>query len=383
MSSKPYLIGFLAAAILGGAGFFAFDFAKESFFTDNAGFELVAQIPLEPLAETDKSLAQVSGVVKTSPPAPAPVPSIKKPAPPLPAPANSKQSLPSPVAPQNPPPQPRNSPPPAPAPTPPTAPPAPPPPPNPPPPPPNPPATDSTSSPQAENTQSLCSDGIDNDGDSLTDLSDPDCSAFVPPPPPPDPPPPPPAPPPPSNVSHLLISEVQLTGGSGNTTNDFIELYNPLSQAVDLSGWKLRKRTQSGTESSIRVFPSASSIPAYGFFLWANSNNGFDVAIGADVSSTASLAPDSSIALLDSNGAVIDALAWGADLISPFGEGAPSSLILDTNQSMERLAWQNNCISAQGSGESLGNGCDNDDNSTDFEFRPVATPQNSQSPTEP
>jgi hypothetical protein len=32
-----------------------------------------------------------------------------------------------------------------------------------------------------ENTAGLCSDSVDNDGDSLTDLADPDCAAFVPP----------------------------------------------------------------------------------------------------------------------------------------------------------------------------------------------------------
>lgn len=47
-----------------------------------------------------------------------------------------------------------------------------PPPPTPPPPPPPPPP------PAVENTLLLCSDGIDNDGDSLTDLADSDCSSF-------------------------------------------------------------------------------------------------------------------------------------------------------------------------------------------------------------
>ena len=34
--------------------------------------------------------------------------------------------------------------------------------------------------PPTENTAELCSDGQDNDGDTLTDLADPDCAAFVP-----------------------------------------------------------------------------------------------------------------------------------------------------------------------------------------------------------
>jgi VCBS repeat-containing protein len=50
-----------------------------------------------------------------------------------------------------------------------------------------------TINPVTENTQTKCSDGIDNDGDNLVDLADPDCAAFVPvvPPPTPTPPAPP------------------------------------------------------------------------------------------------------------------------------------------------------------------------------------------------
>ena len=38
-----------------------------------------------------------------------------------------------------------------------------------------------TTSPPAEDTAALCSDGVDNDGDGLIDLADPDCAPFVPP----------------------------------------------------------------------------------------------------------------------------------------------------------------------------------------------------------
>ncbi|MEK7508902.1 MAG: lamin tail domain-containing protein, partial [Patescibacteria group bacterium] len=57
-------------------------------------------------------------------------------------------------------------------------------------------------------------------------------------------------------AGHVVISQVQITGGSGQTTRDFIELYNPTETTLDLSGWKLRKKTKTGTESSVRVFES-------------------------------------------------------------------------------------------------------------------------------
>src|SRR3989344_5833368 len=41
----------------------------------------------------------------------------------------------------------------------------------------------------------------------------------------------------PSNVSHLVISEVQVRGAA--TTDDFIELYNPTDLPVNLLGYRL------------------------------------------------------------------------------------------------------------------------------------------------
>jgi len=186
-----------------------------------------------------------------------------------------------------------------------------------------------------------------------------------------------------SNFNHIVISEIQLTAGLGKTANDFIELYNPADSSVDLSGWKLRKKTQAGNESSIRVFGSGKVIPSRGFFLWANSGDGFSQSLGADELSTATIAANNSIALLNSEGGMIDSVAWGSDLQNPFGEGSPMTAVLDGGQSYERRAWQDGCISSQGAGESFGNGCDTNNNAGDFELRPVSNPQNSQSQPEP
>lgn len=186
----------------------------------------------------------------------------------------------------------------------------------------------------------------------------------------------------PSNTNHIIISEIQLTGGTGKTTDDFIELYNPTNSQIDVSGWRLRKKTQSGTESSIRVFGSGKVIPARGFFLWANSSDGFASSLAADESSTAAIAVNNSVALLNWEG-VVDAVAWGENLQNPFGEGSLISEVLEANQSYERKAWQGECVSAQGSNELLGNGCDTDNNAFNFEVRVISIPQNSQSQLEP
>ena len=76
--------------------------------------------------------------------------------------------------------------------------------------------------PPTEDTQALCSDGLDNDNDGFIDLKDSDCAAFVPAPLPPPPPPPPSPPPPPTEDTQALCSD-----GLDNDNDGFIDLKDP------------------------------------------------------------------------------------------------------------------------------------------------------------
>ena len=80
---------------------------------------------------------------------------------------------------------------------------------------------------------------------------------------------------------------------------------------VDLSGWKLRKKSSTGTDSSLREFLKGSAIAPSGYFVWASSVNSFAQSITADASSTGTLAANNSVALFDGSGAQVDAVAWG------------------------------------------------------------------------
>lgn len=119
---------------------------------------------------------------------------------------------------------------------------------------------------------------------------------------------------------HVLIAAVQIAGAS--SSNDFVKLYNPTQTSIDMSGWKLHKRSSTGTDYSIKTFPTGSVIASGQFFVWANSTAGFSESIGANVSSTETLSADNSVALLDANGTMIDALAWGTGT-GQYGEGPP------------------------------------------------------------
>ncbi len=117
----------------------------------------------------------------------------------------------------------------------------------------------------------------------------------------------------------VIITEVQIRGDSPNSSH--IVLFHQGENELDISGFRLRKRTSSGRESSVRVFPRESRIAANGYFVWANSKNNHHLSSGADVWSTSGIARNNSIALLSPSGEIIDSVAWG-DGENQFGAGA-------------------------------------------------------------
>ncbi len=154
-------------------------------------------------------------------------------------------------------------------------------------------------------------------------------------------------------VAKLLIFEVQITGGPGNSEQDFIKIYNPTPYAVNASGWKLRKRSKTGGESSIKVIPDGTNIASGALLTWANSKENFAATVNAEISSTASIAADGSIAVLDGDGKIIDAVAWG-DGVGQFMEGAPYPANPEAGQILRRKTGGANLQ-------------DTDNNAADFE----------------
>ena len=68
--------------------------------------------------------------------------------------------------------------------------------------------------------------------------------------------------------NHIVISQVY--GGGGNSgavfTNDFIELFNPGSQAVDLNGFSLQYSSAAGSTWN-SIIPLSGIIPSKKYFL--------------------------------------------------------------------------------------------------------------------
>lgn len=165
--------------------------------------------------------------------------------------------------------------------------------------------------------------------------------------------------------NHLIINEVQISGGTGHTTDDFIELYNPTRTPIDVRGYRLVKRAANGAnDTTIKSWTSSTVIASNGYYLWANSGY---VAITTKPNTTTSQAitNDNGIALRHGaadTGTIIDSLAWGTAHNS-LGEGKAYPTNPPAKQSLTRQASDDGVVQDTGS------------NADDFTIATVPTPQ--------
>ena len=154
----------------------------------------------------------------------------------------------------------------------------------------------------------------------------------------------------------ILITEVQIE--ADKKSQDFIELYNSSDQSADVSKYQLKKRTSKGLEYSIRVFSENTVVPGKNYLLWASSKDDYYQIISAELSSSSYLSQNNSIALLDRDKNIVDAIAWGASHINPFQEDAPFPQNPVENQTIGRK-WDAETQKYQ----------DTDKNQNDFEIQ--------------
>ena len=180
--------------------------------------------------------------------------------------------------------------------------------------------------------------------------------------------------------TNVVISEIQLAGADAD--DEFVELYNPTSNAVDLAGWRLLRKSSAGASQNL-VSSMSGMIPAHGYFLVAKSD--YDDTVTPDLfySASSSAMPANSSVLLYSDAAVtlIDKVGIGNAIDPESGSVATPS----ANGSVERKANSSSTIDSMVSGIDmlLGNGEDTDNNFSDFILRETSQPQNSQSALEP
>ena len=122
------------------------------------------------------------------------------------------------------------------------------------------------------------------------------------------------APPPQNQASvKILISEV-MAGSSSSSDYEFLEIYNYGSEAVDLTGWTIKKKSSSGAESSLVATSrlTGKTIPVGKYLLLAH-DGGYTEAVTADVLWPASYSlayTNNSILIYSASGTLIDQVSW-------------------------------------------------------------------------
>lgn len=182
--------------------------------------------------------------------------------------------------------------------------------------------------------------------------------------------------------SDIVISEVQIGGQVAN--DEFVELYNPTNTSIDLSGWRLSRRSAALSGSLTNLVSNMSGvIEPKSYYLIANpSYTGSTIPDLLYSATTSGIAINNTVILFRDNGqTVVDKVAMGtAEDVETSATSVP-----ENNASIERKANAlSTAITMQPGGldELLGNGYDTDNNSQDFIVRPESQPQNKQSTQE-
>jgi len=183
-------------------------------------------------------------------------------------------------------------------------------------------------------------------------------------------------------ADHIVISEIKITGGSGKSTDEFIELYNPTDDEISLVGWQLIKKTASGNEYPLVEDFTEQKISSHSFYLIVHPA-GYLGEVQPDYyyTTTNSIADNNTIILLNSINEEVDKVGFGSAL--DFEAEALSNP--GSNKSAERKASSNSTEEAMTEGGLhyfLGNSEDTDNNNQNFIIRPEPEPQDSQSELE-
>ncbi|MEK7160685.1 MAG: lamin tail domain-containing protein, partial [Patescibacteria group bacterium] len=182
-----------------------------------------------------------------------------------------------------------------------------------------------------------------------------------------------------SLAENIVISEIQIAGATAS--DEFIELYNPTSGDINLSGWKLARRTATATSSYSNLVSSFNDavIPAKGYFLVAHPT-GYDGGVPADTFYSSvgySVAANNAIILYsDSGQTIVDLVGLG---VAASFEGNAATVNPAAHASVERKANVTSMADSLYAGDHKwqGNGYDSNNNLNDFILQSVAAPQNS------
>lgn len=170
----------------------------------------------------------------------------------------------------------------------------------------------------------------------------------------------------PVGANHIVISQFA-TRGATNANDEFVELYNPTSNSINIAGWKIQYMSATGTSWSTRdLLPSAASIPSLKHYLTANPTGYFVPASGQSPdawwTSRSGISDNGHLRLVNSAGTEIDRVGYGTASTPEGGTpGAPNHGTTANSKSVGRNS----------------DGKDSDINRNDFSVRSLRDPKNS------
>ena len=202
-------------------------------------------------------------------------------------------------------------------------------------------------------------------------------------------------------AEHVVISEVQADSinGPGGTDDDWIELYNPTNEDIDLAAddYRIYKAATSTPSLVMRIgvsgvdgdgsYPGGTTIPAHGFYLIVRDDADATLKSKADAIGTKSsftwtgtgctLYLGTGAIGSDGDTDIVDKVGFGS---ATYSEGTDPAPEIPAGKSIERKGYGG---SEPTTHPNSGNGWDANDNSTDFVIQSSANPQNSSDTLEP
>ncbi len=156
-------------------------------------------------------------------------------------------------------------------------------------------------------------------------------------------------------TNHIIISQVQIAGV--NAGDEFVELFNPTENSINIDGYRLSKKVSSGTASNL-VASMSGEISAGGYFLIKSPGYAMNVEADLEYSTGSTITADNTLILYSDAGSTIkDKVGFGVSFES---ETSPFPTNPTSGQSIRRI-----------------NNQDTDNNSLDFELLNTSDPRNS------
>jgi len=171
--------------------------------------------------------------------------------------------------------------------------------------------------------------------------------------------------------STVVISEFRVRGPNGGS-DEFVEIYNLSSSAVNIGGWKMKGSNNAGTTSTRATVAAGTTLSPGCHFLFTNSSTSggpYSGSVPGDQTYGTGITDDGGIAITTATDIVVDQVGMSAG--SAFKEGTALASLgsSNLNRGYERKP-----------GGASGSSTDTDNNSTDFQLTTPSDPQSSSSP---